>query len=250
MDDLQQLQDQWQKYSAPESGDIRSKNAKWIATAGSILGALLLTGSISGIGAYEWLILLMLGIPWVAVGLTWYYKGILRVYFCMNGPYPSLSLMILLTELAAFVEVLGTFGIYEYDKKFWLSLIVLSLLVFLVWAVACRSAIAEETNRVGMWATLILAVVFFSFSALVFTNCNYDRSTPRIWKAAVKSKYVSHDRYNTKYSLNLSSWGRFADGESVQVPSSFYHGVRRGDSVNVYLKAGTWGIPWYQVAKD
>jgi hypothetical protein len=30
---------------------------------------------------------------------------------------------------------------------------------------------------------------------------------------------------------------------------SAYHSVDRGDSVSVHLKAGKWGIPWYEVWK-
>lgn len=250
MSNLEELMDQAEIERPAGIGDIRLKSAKQLATAGGTVGLLLFLLAICDVGSYQWLMLVMLGIPWLAVGLTWYFKGIFRFYYSRRSMYPSLSVMALLAEMAALIVVFGSYGIYEWDKKVWILLAVVSVLVFLVWAVACRAAIAEEKDLFGTSAALMVAVVLYSFSALIFTNCNYDQSTPQIWRVAVNSKHVSYSRYSTKYDLSLSPWGRFTKGESVQVPSSFYYGVARGDSVSVYLRAGEWGIPWYQVAKD
>jgi hypothetical protein len=249
MPNLEELMDQSELRRSPPTTDPRLKNARRIATAGGALASLLLFVAIIGVAAYEWLMLVMLSIPWVAVGLTWYYKGTFRFYYSRKSLYPSLSGTALLAETAAGIVIFGSYGIYEWDKTFWLTLAVWTILVFLVWAVACGAAIAQEKDNFGTLASLIVAVALYCFSALIFTNCNYDRSTPQIWRVAITKKHYSGARHTT-YSLQLSPWGRFTDGEWVDVPSGFYHHVVPGDSVSVYLKAGKWGIPWYQVAKE
>jgi hypothetical protein len=194
-------------------------------------------------------LILLLALPWIAVGLTWYFKGILRLYTSKSKPYPSLFFVVLVAELMSFFIIMRTYDIYDYGKTFWTSLLILSVLVLLVWAVACGAAMAGERNRPAVLLCLFLVAVAHSYGLLIFSNCDYDRSTPQISRVAISSKTVRQGK-STSYYLELSPWGRFTDGKNVQVSSSFFRSVDRGDSVSVHLKAGKWGIPWYEVWKD
>jgi hypothetical protein len=198
---------------------------------------------------YKGTILLLLALPWIAVGLTWYFKGILRLYSSKSKPYPSLFIMVLFSEFISLFAITRNFKIYDYGRPFWISLLALSVLVLLVWAVACKAAMAGEQNRPAVLLCLFLVAAAHSYGLLIFSNCGYDRSTPQISRVEVSSKYKTRGK-STSYHLNVSPWGRFTEGENVQVPSTFYYSVRQGDSVSVYLGAGKWGIPWYEVRKD
>lgn len=200
-------------------------------------------------GYYKTALILLLAFPWIAVGLTWYFKGILRLYSSKSKPYPSLFLVVLVAELLSFFSIMRNYNIYDYGRAFWIFLLAISVLVLLVWTVACRAAMAGEQNRPAVLLCLFLAAAMHSYGLLIFSNCNYDRSAPQISRVEVSSKHISHGK-STSYYLELSPWGRFTDGKNVQVSSSFYRSVDQGDSVSVYLKAGEWGIPWYEVWKD
>jgi len=194
-------------------------------------------------------LILLLALPWIAIGLTWYFKGILRLYISKSKPYPSLFFVVLIAELMSFFIIMKTYDIYDYGRTFWVSLLSLSVVVLLVWAVACRAAIAGEQNRPAVLLCLFLVAAAHSYGLLIFSNCHYDQSTPQISRVEVSSKRISHGK-SISYLLELSPWGRFTDGKEVQVSSSFFRSVDRGDSVSVHLKAGKWGIPWYEVRKD
>ena len=193
-------------------------------------------------------LILLLALPWMAVGLTWYFKGILRLYISKSKPYPSLFFIVLVTELMSFFIIMQTYKIYDYDRTFWISLLALSVVVLLVWAVACRAAIAGEENRPAVLLCLFLVAAAHSYGLLIFSNCNYDQSIPQISRVEIASKTVRRGK-STSYILELTPWGRFTDGKTVQVSSSFFRSVSQGDSVSVHLKAGKWGIPWYEVWK-
>jgi hypothetical protein len=72
MSNLEELMGQAAIERPSESGDPRLKNARRLASAGGTVGLLLLLSAICDIGSYPWLMLIMLGIPWLAVGLTRY----------------------------------------------------------------------------------------------------------------------------------------------------------------------------------
>jgi uncharacterized protein YxeA len=150
--------------------------------------------------------------------------------------------------MISFFAIISDYNIYDYGRAFWMSLLILSLLVLLAWAIACNAAMTGEPNRPAILLVLFLFAAAYSYSLLIFSNCDYDRSTPQISRVEVTSKYSHHGK-STSYFLELSRWGRFSEGNRVQVSSSFYRLVNQGDSLDVHLKEGKWGIPWYEVWK-
>jgi hypothetical protein len=198
--------------------------------------------------SFDTVTLLLLAIPWLAVGVTWYFKGIFRLYTSKSKPYPSLFILVLFSEMVSLFSVMRNYDVYDYGSKFWLYLLVLSAVVLLAWAIACGAAMAGEKNMPVILLCLFLAAAAHSYSVLIFSNCEEDHSTPLISRVEVSSKHLSRGK-STSYYLELSPWGRFSEGKSVQVSSSFYRSVEQGDSVSVYLNTGKWGIPWYRVSK-
>lgn len=192
---------------------------------------------------------LLLAIPLVAVALTWYYKGIFRLYISKTKPYPTLILAVSFTEIAAIIAVLREYNIYLFDGRAWGLVLALSVVVMLVWAGVCRAAVIGEKNLFAVYAGMWLIAAMYSYPALMFSNCEYDHHKEDIMRVGVNGKHFSRGK-TTTYFLEVSAWGRYTDGKNMQVPYSLYHSVRAGDSVNVYLHPGKWGIPWYVVMID
>jgi hypothetical protein len=192
------------------------------------------------------LVLILLAFPFVGVWLTWYYKGILRLYMSKAKPYPTLLMTVFIAELAAFVAVMRGFSIYLFDGRVWGLLAALSVVVLLIWAAACRAAMGGEKNLFAVFAGMLILAGLYSYNALIFSNCAYDRQQSTILRVGIDGKHSTHGK-TTSYFLELSPWGRFTDGKNVPVSYSLYHATRTGDSVNVYLHPGKWGIPWYEV---
>jgi hypothetical protein len=197
-------------------------------------------------GQFKILMPVLLALPWVAVWLTWFFKGILRLYVSKSKPYPTLLMTVIITEFATFAAVFREYDIYLFDGRFWGLVLALSVVVLLVWSVACRAAVEGERNLPGVYAGMLLVTGLYSYTTLVFSNCAYDDRRPVITRVAVDGKHVSHGK-STSYFLELSPWGRFTDGKSAQVSYTFYNAMSTGDSVSVYLHPGKWGIAWYEV---
>lgn len=229
---------------------IRFKQARKLAAYGTSIAFLIFFWVLLIPRPFEPLMLITLAIPLVAVWLTWYQRGLLRMYFTKKKPYPSLFIAVFFAEVAALAGIYARYDIYQYDRRFWVLVIALTLPVMLVWTAACRRAIAGEKNRVAVLGGLLLAAGIFCFSALLFANCAYDHHKEEIWRVSVDGKYEHMRRHTYYHYLELSSWGRFTKGTNFLVPRSLYQFVNRGDSVNVHLHPGNCGIPWYEVRMD
>jgi len=192
---------------------------------------------------------ILMALPMMAVWLTWSYKGILRLYMSKAKPYPTLVMAVFISELAAVLVVMRGYNIYLFDGRFWAVTLGLSVVVLLGWAAACRAAMIGEKNLFVLYLGMFILAGLYSFNVLIFSNCVFDRQPAEISRAGIDGKHINHGK-TTTYTLELSPWGRFTDGKNVQVPWSVYHSVQRGDSVNVYLHPGKWGIAWYEVLPD
>jgi hypothetical protein len=195
------------------------------------------------------MMVLLLAIPLAAVGITWRYKGIFRLYSTKRKPYPTLLITVMFAEAVAFIVLLKRFNIYTFTQQFWIAVAVVTALVLVLWARACREAMAGENNRVGIYFGLLVVAAVYSYNLVLFSNCVNDRAEPRLWRVQVERKHYSSSK-STTYYLHLSSWGRFEDSAGVRVPYRFYHSVSIGDSVTVYVHSGRWGAPWYEVRNE
>lgn len=198
---------------------------------------------------FRLLMVTLLAIPVLAVWLTWYYKGILQVFIYTQRPYPSLLFGIIGVEVAALVAIIRVYNIYLFDGHSWLLLIACSVILAFAWAVACRAALAGKKNRVVAYGGMLLLAGIYSYNALVFFNCSYDTHSPEKWIVGIDRKHVQHGR-NSSYWLHLSPWGRYQNGMSLSVESSFYRSVSTGDTVDVLLHPGQFGIQWYEITKE
>ncbi len=197
---------------------------------------------------WQLLMLIVLGIPLVCGWLTWYYKGILRIYISNARPYPTLLMGILAAEFVGLIALMRVYKVYEFGAHFWLLLLGCSVVVTMVWVVACRAALAGENNVFAVYLAMLLLAGAYSAEALVFVNCTYDRGVAEVWRVGIDRKHAQHGK-STSYWLELSPWGRYDLGKSVSVEYPFYRSVAEGDTVKVLIHPGKCGIPWYEVTK-
>ena len=223
----------------------RLRQARKIASYSTLASPVLIFWMFIGPRRIDPLMIVLLAIPLAAVLLTGYYKGILRLYVSKSKPYPSLLFVFIFAIGAALFGVFG-YDIYRIDGRAVKLALVLTLLVTIVWAAICRTAAAGEKNLFAVYTGMLLLAGVYSFTALIFSNCAYDRNQPEVLRVAVDGKHTSSGK-TTSYFIKLSPWGRFSNGNNVKVSRSYYRVVNIGDSVTVYLHPGKWGIQWYEV---
>lgn len=192
------------------------------------------------------LMMILLAIPILAVWLTWYYKGILRLFVSNRHPYPSLMIAIIGAAVLALIAVSRVYDIYLFSDHDWFLIAGCAIALTLLWAVVCRAAIPADKNPIVFFGGMLLIAGVYSYSALLFVNCAYDAGTPEKWKVGVDRKHAAHGK-STTYYLKLSPWGRYDAGKAVIVDHRFYDSVAVGDSVDVLIHPGACGISWYEV---
>jgi len=227
-----------------EDREGRLQAARKIDTVSSVAGFVFFFWALFIPRPYEVVMIGLFIMPWVAVYITWYYKGLMRLYKKKRSPYPSVVLLMWFTILSVFLSCLRDFHLYGFEKNAWSLLIGGSLLGTAICVMACRKAIASSTKKILTYGCIVVMAGLYSWSLLVFSNCYYDRSEPQVYNVHVTHKRIYHGK-STSYYVSLSPWGKFADGKEVSVSKSFYTEVVDGDPVQVYLKKGKWGVPWY-----
>ncbi len=229
-----------------EERGFRLKQARRIAAAGWTVAGTSFVLLFFLQWEFEWLILITLIFPLAAVYLTWYYKGILRLYTTKGKPYPSLGWAVFIAEVAAWLVTDKLYSMYFMDVRSWEIVLALSVGVMLVWSAACRVAVAGEKYAFAIYCGLLLAAGLYSYTALVFTNCAYDHQKAAAFRVEISGKHLASGKY-TSYYLELSPWGSYTNGSEYKVSKTAYRSVKIGDSVRVYLHPGKWGMPWYDV---
>lgn len=231
---------------------LNLKRAKGIANAGSANGLALMIWGMFYPQPYEWVMIILLIAPWVAVFGTWYSRGLIRLTAKKGSGYPTLILLMLLPAGGLLYAVLRDYSIYDFPARGWIELIAATLLASAMCVIACAKSIAPEESKGLIVFFVVVMSAAYSFGVVVFINCFYDRSEPEVWRAQVLQKHYSTGNYGTvsDYYLNLSAWGKFNKGEDVQVSKKVYNDVNNGDTVNIFLRQGRWKIPWYWVTKN
>ncbi len=217
-----------------------AKRISYIATGA---GALLFFWALFDPEPFDLIMIILLAAPWIAVYITWYYKGLMKLYKTKSSPYPSLVYLIFLTILAALVTVLNAYSLYAFGQHAWSLLLGITLTVTVISITACRQAIATS-GKVLVYGIVFAIAGMYSYSLLIFSNCRYDRSFDHAYHVKVTHKRISSGK-STSYYLSLSPWGKYADGNELSVSKSFYNQVNTHDDLTVFLRKGQWGIPWY-----
>lgn len=197
---------------------------------------------------YEFLMIALLAAPLVAIYTTWYFKGLMRLTKTKSSPYPTVVIPALLPTFGILLRAIIGYDLYAFQKPAWTLLLVASVLVTLIVIGACREGLRGEKAKALLYVCIFVVAGAYSYGAIVFTNCFYDRSVPEKFRVQVTGKWISGGK-STSYYLKLSPWGRFEKGKQVTVSKSFYGRMETGDSLSVFLKQGKWNIPWYRVVR-
>ena len=140
-----------------------------------------------------------------------------------------------LAAIAVHYEVIG-------ESKFNLPAIAGGVVLALI------SGLPDPEVRKRPWILLVLVLFLSSYLRMLATdvNCYYDQSAPQIIAARVKSKYRdSSGKQMSTYKLELEPWGPQTRRSFVEVGPGTYRRAEEGQQVEVKLRAGRLGLPWY-----
>ena len=222
----------------------RLQSAQKLDKYSGIAGIVLCFWSFFDSQPYELIMVVLFVMPWAAVGITWYYKGLIKLYKKKSSPYPSVAPVMIFTIFSAWVSVLRDYQLYEFEKRVWLPFAGATILVAMICVFVCWQGIVTSVRKALTYSCIFVFAGLYSYSLLIFTNCYYDRSKPDIYPVEVRGKRMTSGN-SASYYLELSSWGPYKNGKQTEVPRSFYEGVREQDVVTVVSKKGRWEMGWF-----
>ena len=146
------------------------------------------------------------------------------------------------------IRAIMDYEILEY-KSLWTAISIATITLTFLIVVGTKEF--KFTKFIDYFTTLSLAgiILCYSFGTYVVSNCLFDKTEPEIFKSEVTEKEISSGK-STTYYLNLKPWGPRTETERVSVTQNEYEATNKGDIVDIYLRQGLLGTPWFFVVTE
>ena len=96
----------------------------------------------------------------------------------------------------------------------------------------------------GQVTGMLVVSAVYAFGCTIQINCQFDHSVPQTVHTSIYNKYKNYNK-REHYYLNLNPFSPGQDQKEIEVSPSTYAKYNLGDNIEVELKKGLIGIPWY-----
>lgn len=197
---------------------------------------------------YEYAILASVTVMVSAILVLIYFKGLIRINDIKGSAYPTIFFGVFTSIIGITLRALQDFNIYDYSNS-WMpaSIIAVVLIVLIVFA---TNEFKFEKIK-DYFTVLFFAVLFFAFGygTTITFNCMYDQSIPKYFKSKVVEKRISSGKYGDTYYIEVTAWHTQTESDDISVSKELYETTTIGDDIDISLKKGLLGIPWFLVDK-
>ena len=133
------------------------------------------------------------------------------------------------------------YNVYGYHNAFLPSIVVCFVTFALIYITGFNKDMPSVAGQVtGM---LVVSAVY-AFGCTIQINCQFDHSVPQTVHTSIYNKYKNYNK-REHYYLNLNPFSPGKDQKEIEVSPSTYAKYNLGDNIEVELKKGLIGIPWY-----
>jgi hypothetical protein len=224
---------------------VRLKKARTVANAGNTVGIASLVWAWMSPQPYDWAIITAFILPWVALYISWHFKGLIRFGAQKASPYPSMGGLVFLPVVGLWLRVLIDYPMYE-PAGVWVPVLATTALLAMVCLYISNKLFGGMKKNPVAWLILLVVTFTYSYGLVIFTNCYYDGSAPKELRVTVNGKRINKGR-TTTYYLSLDAWGRYTEEQEVSVKKALFEKINEGEQVHIYLFGGRWHMPWYHI---
>jgi hypothetical protein len=184
-------------------------------------------------------------LPWLAVIVVWKSKGeFTSVSLLADDRRGLLGVLLMVPALVLAMDALDIGIVYEGHRVLFLA-IGIGLAVFLANVVVEPSILSQPRH---LFLMLIFALPY-GYGAGIAANALFDRSPATVYSAQIMGKDTHRGSRSTSYYLELSPWGPYPGGDTVNASWLFYTSVKVGDPVCLPLRPGALGVAWFTVER-
>lgn len=190
---------------------------------------------------YDFALGLLLVLPVLSLLLLVCHRGAVRFDANKNSAYPTVAIGFMMPPLVLMIRALMDWSILEW-KEFWVPFSALGIALSI--ALWCTSA--DVRKKKAMIITGACFAFLYSYGAVIHLNCFYDGSTPFVYQCDVRDQRISRGKHTTHH-FTLAPVVDGIPEREVEVPAEVYHRYQVGDTVQVQVRDGRLGIPWFFV---
>jgi hypothetical protein len=187
-------------------------------------------------------------LPAMAFISLYAYRGLIRFDEKKNSAHPSIIYGLLFPSAGLMIRAIMDYEILEY-KSLWIAISITTITLTSLLVVGTKEF--KFTRCIDYFTTLSLTgmILCYSFGTYVVSNCLFDNTEPEIFKSEVSDKEISSGK-STTYYLKLKPWGPRTEAERVSVTKVEYEATDKGDTVDIHLRQGLLGTPWFYVVTE
>lgn len=197
---------------------------------------------------YQYSILSAMIIPIIALLVVKFSDGLIRIDEKKGSAYPSVIYAFIFPSLGLMFRAVIDYDIFDYSNV-WLSTMIITAAFLLLLLIKQQEINFKKKIDYVIVSCLALFLFAYSFGIVIHTNCYYDNSEPKYFKAKVLDKWKSSGK-STSYYLELSTWGQQEEISEVSVDKGLYNRIEINDEVNIYFRDGKLEIPWFIVTDE
>lgn len=179
--------------------------------------------------------------PWTALAAVLLSGNLIRLDGKVNSAYPNVGFAFLMPCPALMLRAFTDYHILSW-QAFW----PLFFLVSLAFAGATVGVEKELRKRAIHVLPIILFAALYGYASVLCLNAVLDRSTPTVYKTEVLKKWISSGQHAT-HTFLLAPWGARTEPEKFDVGRRVYNRHKVGDTADVVVRKGRFGIPWSYV---
>ena len=142
----------------------------------------------------------------------------------------------------------------DYDFESFYSLIIPGAVAFCIMLIILFAThkLIEATTKSKAWiyCSLLFNILLYSYAGTYGVNCVFDSSEPTAYDVEVVHKREKKGRRGSRtYYIEVTPWGHRYDKEEIRISSAEYEDIEIGETIEIDLKEGLLGIPWFYIER-
>lgn len=228
-----------------ENREEKLSNARKISKIINWLGGLSFAWTLFYPKPYDYAVLSAFVIPIVALIAVKLSRGLIRIDKKDGSAYPSTIFAFIFPSLGLMLRSLLDYDIFDYSNV-WIKAVLVTVAFLFILLFNQKEITFKKKQDYLTVSSLIMFLFAYGFGAVIYLNCNLDKSEPQHYTATILDKRISSGKH-TSYYLKLTVWGQQTEIDEVSVSKVLYNRVETNNEINIYFRNGKLEIPWFVV---
>jgi hypothetical protein len=228
-----------------ENREEKLSNARKISKIINWLGGLSFAWTLFYPKPYDYAVLSAFIIPIVALIAVKLSRGLIRIDKKDGSAYPSTIYAFIFPSLGLMLRSFLDYDIFDYSNVWTKAVLVTVAFLFILLFNQKEITFKKKQDYLTV-SSLIMFLFAYGFGAVIYLNCNLDKSEPQHYTATILDKRISSGKH-TSYYLKLTAWGQQKEIDEVSVGKGLYNRVDIDNEINIYFRNGKLEIPWFIV---